>query len=52
MPADSRGNKKGGMIVGRRRREMVSELLSLPRDELLKTYGFALGLKAQDAKQN
>lgn len=30
--------------------EMVSELLSLPRDELLKTYGFAMGLKAQDTK--
>lgn len=31
---------------------MVSELLSLPRDDLMKTYGFALGLKAQDAKTN
>lgn len=30
--------------------EIVSELLSLPRDELMKTYGFALGLKAQDTK--
>lgn len=27
--------------------EMVADLLSLPRDDLMKTYGFALGLKAQ-----
>lgn len=31
---------------------MVSELLSLPRDDLMKTYGFALGLKAQDKQSN
>lgn len=28
--------------------DMVVELLSLPRDDLMKTWGFALGLKAQD----
>lgn len=28
--------------------DMVSELSGLSRDDLMKTYGFALGLKAQD----
>lgn len=28
--------------------EMVTDLLSLPRDELLKAHGFVLGLKAQE----
>lgn len=29
-------------------RDMVNELQGLSRDDLMKTWGFALGLKAQD----
>ena len=32
-------------------KEMADALSGLSRDDLMKTYGFALGLKAQDNKQ-